>query len=245
VGRPEFRTKVRRLVETVKAMADVKVAARSKWMRTQDTVKKPPVPIDGNLESGNTRIVAFGVSTGGPVVLKSILSRLPAEYPLPIVVALHIVSGFASSFASWLDNEIPLKVVIAQDDTKLCAGHVYIAPGGNNIEVNRYGRVSVREIPDPNAPCPSVAALFTSVAGAYGSGAAGLILTGMGQDGARELKTMRDRGAITFAQDKESSTVHGMPGEAIRIGAAQHIQSPVEMAESLLRLAPQNKLNEV
>lgn len=241
-GHPDFEAKARRLVNTVKIMAEVKIGVSLNGPPSPPAAKSPPVSVDSTLASKNIRIVAFGVSTGGPVVLRSILSRLPWDYPVPIAIALHIVAGFATSFAKWLDQEIPLKVVIAENGTELCPGYVYVAPGGRDMEINRFERFSISENRGPGAPCPSVAALFASVAETYGARAAGVLLTGMGRDGAEELKIMRQRGAVTFAQDKESSTIHGMPGEAIRIGAAQYIHSPVQMAESLLRMAPARNL---
>lgn len=239
---PHFESKSRHLVDTVKAMAEVKVVTRRKKEPEPPAVKSQPVTVGTSLASRHIRIVAFGVSTGGPAVLRSILSRLPWDYPVPIVIALHIVAGFATSFAKWLDQEIPLKVVIAENGIELCPGYVYVAPGGRDMEINQFERFAISQSRVPGAACPSVAALFASVAETYGPSAAGVLLTGMGRDGAEELKLMRQRGAVTFAQDKESSTIHGMPGEAIRIGAAQYIQSPVQMADSLLGLVPQPTL---
>ncbi len=108
-----------------------------------------------------------------------------------------------------------------------------MAPDGAHMEVDRQGRILLRKGDSVNGMCPSVSVLFRSVAAAYGESAAGILLTGMGRDGAEELKVMRDRGAVTIAQDKESSVIHGMPGEAIRLGAARHVLPPDQISSLL------------
>src|SRR5690606_17264300 len=126
----------------------------------------------------------------------------------------------------------------------LRAGHVYMAPDGVHMKISRNHRVELMEGPPDNGIRPSVACLFQSVAHAYGKSAAAVLLTGMGRDGAAELLQLREKGALTFAQDKDSSIVHGMPGEAIKLGAAVHILPPEKIAAVLTSVANTNQEGE-
>ncbi len=168
---------------------------------------------------GGRAIVAVGSSTGGPSALMSVLGGLPAEFPLPIVVAQHIADGFIPGLVAWLRTGSRLPVVAAEDGQVMKPGHVYFAPTGRNLEV----RGSTMHYSDPEPGqlyIPSADTLFRSVARSHGRHSVGVILTGMGADGAYGLKEMRDAGAPTIAQDEETSTVFGMPRVAAEIGAA-------------------------
>jgi two-component system chemotaxis response regulator CheB len=194
----------------------------------------PSVPL---LTPRKVEVVAIGVSTGGPPVLNTIFRELPAAFPAPILVVQHIAAGFIEGMAQWLGRMSDLAVHIAKQGERPCAGHVYLAPDGVQMGVSPHGDIHLVAAPPENNACPSVSHLFRSVAQVHAARAIGVLLTGMGKDGARELKELKDRGAVTIAQDCASSVVHGMPGEAIAIGAASHVMSPPEIAAALRALA--------
>ena len=147
----------------------------------------------------------------------------------------HIAAGFIKGMADWLGKTIALSVRIPENGERPLPGYVYLAPDACHLEIAHDGTICLIDAPPDNGLRPSVAHLFSSVAEQLGDRAIGVLLTGMGHDGALELKQMKDRGAITIAQDHDSSVVHGMPGEAIKLGAATYIQSPDEIAETLIK----------
>jgi two-component system chemotaxis response regulator CheB len=185
---------------------------------------------------GRIDLVAIGASTGGPPALQTLLQRLPPTFPAPILVVQHIAKGFVDGMAHWLQQTVPLPVSLARAGERPLPGTVYLAPDDKHLEIGRGGQIVLSDAETEFGVRPAVAHLFRSVAANVGGGAAGVLLTGMGRDGAEELKLMRDRGAVTFAQDSESSVVHGMPGEAIRLGAAAYIMPPAEIADALRRM---------
>jgi two-component system chemotaxis response regulator CheB len=164
---------------------------------------------------------------------------LPADCPA-IVIAQHIPEAFSLPFTRRMDSMAAMSVVEPVDGQYIMAGHVYIAPGGRHLLVERDGaryRCRINNGPPVNRHCPSVDVLFRSVAQNVGPNAVGAILTGMGDDGARGLKEMLDAGARTMAQDEASSVVWGMPGAAVKLGGAQDILPLNRVAENIMRLA--------
>lgn len=234
LGHPRFHECAQELIGIVKSLAGIKVKAR-KYVDGGfgETKTQRPVPRPGRV---NAEVIAIGVSTGGPPVLQAILSKLPADYPIPIVIAQHITSGFTDALVSWLSTTVAMPVSVAKEGDKIKSGRIYIAQGGNHMRVNKGGIIELFEPDLPQKACPSVSELFDSVSKVYGKNAVGVLLTGMGRDGAEELKMLKDLGALTLAQDKESSVVHGMPGEAIKLGGAVHVLNPGEIAEMLCGL---------
>jgi two-component system chemotaxis response regulator CheB len=178
-------------------------------------------------------IIAVGASTGGPPALQKFLTELGSEFTLPILIVQHIAKGFSEGFAQWLSDTCGLKFKIPADGEKIAGGTVYIAPDNFHMGVDGKGCIVLDNGPQIKNLKPAVAYLFNSVAEAYGAKAIGVLLTGMGRDGAEELKIMKDRGAVTFAQDQESSIVYGMPGEAVKIGAAVFVLPPDEIADRI------------
>lgn len=226
----------RKMVETVKLMAEIKVVRR--WPAAQ-MAKAPParaVPSPTSTMS----LVAIGASTGGPLVLQTLLASLPRDFPVPVLIVQHISPGFTEGFAEWLSTASGFPVCMATQGAHLAPGRAYVAPDGLHMEVKADGRggYGIALIGDAleNGHRPSVSRLFSSVAEVVGDKAVGVILTGMGKDGAAELGLLRRKGGITIAQSRESSVVAGMPGEAIRLDAAAHILAPAEIGGLLMVL---------
>jgi two-component system, chemotaxis family, protein-glutamate methylesterase/glutaminase len=185
------------------------------------------------------RIVAVGSSTGGTEAIRELLAGLPADSPA-IVIAQHIPAAFSAPFARRMDSLCALSVCEPVDGQYIMAGHVYIAPGGRHLLVERDGaryRCRLNDGPPVNRHCPSVDVLFRSVAQQVGPNAVGVILTGMGDDGSRGLKEMHDAGAPTVAQDEASSVVWGMPGAAVKSGAVDEVLPLSKVAAAIMRLA--------
>ncbi|TLM76668.1 MAG: chemotaxis-specific protein-glutamate methyltransferase CheB [Actinobacteria bacterium] len=171
---------------------------------------------------GGSAVVAIGSSTGGPSALMTVLGALPGSFALPVVVAQHIADGFIPGLVAWLQTGCKLRVVPAEDGARMEAGHVYFAPTGLNLEVD--GATLRFTAPERGQLyIPSADTLFRSVARTHGRHAIGVILTGMGADGAAGMKMMREAGAHTIAQDEETSTVYGMPRAAKEMGAASTV----------------------
>ncbi len=185
------------------------------------------------------RIIAIGASTGGTEAIKEVLVQLPADTP-GIVITQHIPKAFSTPFARRMDACCQMTVYEAQDGQVILPGHVYIAPGDQHLLVVRDGARYVCRLddgPPVNRHKPSVDVLFRSVAQQAGRNAVGVILTGMGKDGAVGLKEMREAGGPTIAQDEATSVVWGMPGEAVAIGAAAETLALGQVAARLSALA--------
>ncbi len=235
IGHPEHETTARELVQTVKLMSEVKVIRR--WTQSQrvSPASRPP-EIYGKILPRRVSVVAIGTSTGGPPVLNTILAGLPENFPAPVLIVQHISSGFSQGFVEWLAQSSALALKLAEHGEHILPAHVYIAPDEFQMEVENGGKIALIRGEPENGMRPSVSRLFRSVAEVYGSSAVAGLLTGMGRDGAAELKLLREKGAITFAQDKESSAVHGMPGEAIKLDAAMFVLAPQEIISLLTNL---------
>jgi two-component system chemotaxis response regulator CheB len=170
-------------------------------------------------------IIAIGASTGGTEAIKEVLTQLPAAAPA-IIISQHIPEAFSRAFAQRMDSVTAMTVREAADGDRILPGHVYIAPGNRHLMVVRSGSRCVCRLsdgPPVNRHRPSVDVLFRSMAQVAGVNGIGVILTGMGDDGATGLREMRDAGAYTIAQDEHTSVVWGMPGEAVRLGAATEV----------------------
>ncbi|HYO55270.1 chemotaxis protein CheB [Archangium sp.] len=226
----EFRE---RLLRTVRVMAHARVVGRRRTSRlpaVQSGVTPLVAPVP---EARACSLLAIGGSTGAPPLVYELLRALPAPAPFPVVVAQHIVRGFEPGFARWLGGT-GHRTVAAQGGEWLEPGGVYVSPADRDMVV-RGGRLQTQ--PSRGVAVPSVDVLFESVAGFHGARAVGLLLTGMGEDGARGLLAMRQAGALTVAQDGASCVVDGMPGAARALGAASQTLTPGEMAALLVSLA--------
>ncbi|MFA6148794.1 MAG: chemotaxis-specific protein-glutamate methyltransferase CheB [bacterium] len=200
----------------------------------------PAGPSDG------TRFEALGVgaSTGGPTALRELFSRLPADFPIPILVVQHITAGFTAGFVEWLRQQTALEVRVANEEDRAAPGSILIAPEGRQLEVIPGGAVRATSRKANGVHLPSADTLLSSLASAYGPKCIGVLLTGMGSDGAEGLLDIRRAGGFTLAQDEETCVVFGMPREAVRRGAVIQSMAPASMAELLRRMAERSRRRE-
>jgi two-component system, chemotaxis family, protein-glutamate methylesterase/glutaminase len=233
IGHPDFRVRAAELIRIVKLMSEIKVVRR--WPRTQ-APGKPHARIEVPQTPGKVEVVAMGASTGGPLVLKTILAGLGPGFPLPVLIVQHMSPGFIPGLAAWLGETTGVPVQVARQRQQIEPGQAYLAPDGLHMEVDLFGRIELSDAPPLGGLRPSIGPLFHSVARSYGPRGIGILLTGMGADGVAELAQMKAAGAVTIAQDQESSVVHGMPGEAIKLGAALYVLPPERIAELLKAL---------
>jgi two-component system chemotaxis response regulator CheB len=238
VETPRIDTRSGKIVGANELVDKVKVAASAKLQpRRPDDFScnaKPPRPAEGSLDAN--KIVAMGASTGGTEAIAEVLTDLPANSP-GIVVAQHMPARFMPGFAKRLDRESRLAVRLAKDGDEVVGGQVLLAPGDLHTEIRRVGKkffVRALNGPPVNRFRPSVDVLFNSMARQAAEKSVGVILTGMGRDGAQGLLAMRQAGAPTIAQNEGSSVVFGMPKEAIALGAAEQVLPLNRIAESLL-----------
>jgi len=232
---PDFINARKELIQTVKLMSEIKVVRKLPGKRKVNI--KPPSNFGlRTLINKDIKLIAIGASTGGPMALQKILSALPKDLPVPVVIVQHISDGFVKGFVDWLSisSNIPLR--LASDRENLSAGIGYVAPDGFHMGIGQGPVIILSTLPPENGLKPAVDHLFRTVAQTMGRKAIGVLLTGMGRDGATELKTMKNNGAITIVQDEESSVIFGMPGEAIKIGAADHILPIEKIADFLSEL---------
>jgi len=183
-------------------------------------------PVKRSAPGGRIDLLAIGSSTGGPDALTKVLTGIPADLPVPIVITQHMPPVFTKMFAERLDRSTPLHVVEAGDGMELTPGWAYIAPGDFHMVLHRRGaatQIQLSTAPPENSCRPAVDVMFRSVAGLYGASAYATILTGMGHDGRGGAKVLRDAGAEILAQDEATSVVWGMPGAVVTAGLADEV----------------------
>jgi len=215
----------------------VKTAATanlSHW-RKKTMHAPPPRPVATALAKSTDKVIAIGASTGGTEAIREVLARFPATAPGTVIVQ-HMPAGFTQLFAERLNGLCAMEVKEAVDGDRIMPGRVLIAPGGLHLRVKRSGGIYLAEVKPGgliNGHCPSVEALFDSVAMHVGANAVGIMLTGMGADGADAMCRMRAAGAYCYAQDQASSVVFGMPKEAYARGGAQRLVPLTNIADTI------------
>lgn len=237
---PSFDDQSARIISTVRAMSAVRVIhhASKKPRQSPQTTENPSLRDVVELAP---EIVAMVSSTGGPAALSEVLQHLPSTFPLPVVIVQHIASDFLTSLMKWLDSVSSLPVMLAQDKMQPQPGHIYFAPVGKHLVFDNERRFAFTRQPVTHH-IPSGDVLLDSVADQYGAAAVGVILTGMGADGASGLYRMRRAGAITIAQNEATSIVYGMPKEAVEMGAAKYSLALTMIAPMLRELATREEL---
>lgn len=216
---PSSATDREHFIRTLRLMAGVKVVTRHPPRPTPVRVPRPP--------TANVELVAIAASTGGPAALQTLLADLGPRLPVPIVIAQHVAVGFAQALTDWLASVAPQPVHMVSEELPLTPGHVYLPADNLHLVISQPGKVSVLPSSDNDRYCPSGDHLFASVARHYGGRAIGVIMTGMGEDGARGLAELAAAGGITFGQDETTCVVYGMPKAAKALGAVRH-ELPLE-----------------
>lgn len=248
-GDSQYIDTARFVIETIKALSEIKLESGRNFSllkpfplaegKAKD-VKSPYLPpTKKTSEEGSKalRAVGIGASIGGPQALCSILAGLPPDFPAPIFIVQHISSGFVDGLVNWLSESTSLKVKIAENGEVAQPGFVYVAPDKFHLEIGEGGLIKLTNPTNPAELPPSIGYLFRSITRVYGSECAGILLTGVGRDGAADLLAMKEKGALTLVQDEDSSVKFDMPREAIKIGAAQKILPLKEIPHVLLSYA--------
>lgn len=234
IGHPHHAESAAEVVNTLALMAEVKVVRRVTQRAGPRPAFSSAPPVRVPMEPSSRGVVVVGASTGGPPALQTILSRLPENFPLPILIVQHIAPGFLGGMATWLQLTCALPVGIASHGGEARPGHVYLAPDDCHLELGSQGRLVLSVTPQHNGHRPAVGRLFLSVAAApIARHSFAVLLTGMGADGAEEMLRLREQGATTLVQDASSCVVNGMPGAAVRFGAACHVMPPESIAQFL------------
>jgi two-component system chemotaxis response regulator CheB len=236
-----------RMLRMIKTLSKVKVITRK--FSDQRPVDKKPIAIsnaDTNrpniFQLRNKRYVAIGISSGGPQVLAKIFSKISKNFPYPILVVQHITRGFIGTMVSWLNDILDIPVKVAQDQETLLNGCIYFAPDEHQMGI-KANKIELTKCTTESKICPSVQYLFENLTQHYASRTIALILTGMGSDGSAAIKKLKDAGALTIAQDIASSLVHGMPGEAIKLGGIQYVLNTDNITELFKELEQMNLKN--
>jgi len=217
------------LIQKVKMLSQVPVVTHLRGKRKKPLRLEEPV-------GGGFKLVAIGASTGGPRALRQILSLLPADLPAGIVIVQHITKGFVPGLVEWLNRGCKIRVKEAIEGEKVAPGLALISPEGQHLEVMGERRIRLSEDPPVEGHRPSADILLSSVAQVYGPDAIGVLLTGMGSDGAKGMKLIKDLGGQTIAQDEGSCVVFGMPKVAIEMGVVDKVVPLDSIAREIIRM---------
>jgi two-component system, chemotaxis family, protein-glutamate methylesterase/glutaminase len=232
------------LINKVKILSGVKVITRRprplRPIKTPNPRGVPAFPPDSYT---NPKIVTIGASTGGPSALYDLFAQLPANFPVPVICVQHICFGFLQGLIDWLAAGCALPIAIAQPGEMPRPGRIYFPPERYHLELDPRGRFVCSDTPPLEGHRPSVTLTFTSVVKIYGKGTVGILLTGMGRDGAEGMLAIAEAGGFTIAQDEATSVVFGMPREAINLGAARQVLPMQAIAPTLLNLFQLNPPN--
>ncbi len=233
----KFQFEAKHLIDTVRSMSEIKVIRRRDFSESEK--KKRKSNKEANSINKKIDIIAIGASVGGPHALKVILAQLPKEFRIPIVIVQHMIPGYIEGFTEWLNNNTALKIKNATDFEVLTGGTVYFAPDNYHLTVEQsQGELIAKLIKGPTVGgfCPSATVLFQSIAKSCKNKAIGVLLTGMGSDGAEGLLTLKNAKSHTFIQDEKSAVVFGMAGVAQSLGAVDTVIELDKIAEYLIHL---------
>lgn len=231
-----------RLLSTVPVLPHVeetrkkRLAAREATALASRAAGRSLPRVRGAAASAEIELVAIGASTGGPSVLKEMLEGLPGDFAAPIVIVQHLSEIHAEEFVKWLGRGARIRVLEAFPGTRLEEGAAYVALRGAHIAISAGGGIEACDEPPRDGNRPSIDVLFESVARSHGAAAAGVLLTGMGRDGARGLLRLREAGGVTLVQDEDTSSIFGMPKTALELGAAQMTVARQDLADVLVHL---------
>lgn len=232
-----FEKTRKRIIDTVRSMAEIKVIKRRFAIKPlQKKIKKLPT---FKIEPRAYELIAIGTSIGGPQALKTILSQMPHDFPVPIVIVQHMTKGFIEGFTHWLNQQCSLSIKCADNHEVLQDATVYFAPDQYHLTIKRFnGRLMTHLIKSEPVSgfCPSATVLLQSVAEVCGKNAIGILLTGMGSDGAQGLLALKNAKAHTLIQDPKSTVVFGMAGVAHSLGAADRVVELDLIADYLIKI---------
>ncbi|MDA3895493.1 MAG: chemotaxis-specific protein-glutamate methyltransferase CheB [Desulfobacteraceae bacterium] len=236
LGHPESKILVEKLLRNVKLMSEIKVV---RLLKQKKPTKRSSLINKNKLlaHEPSIEIIAIGASTGGPPILQSILSNLHPKFTIPIVIVQHIANGFLEGMVEWISKTTHLTLEIPKTGEPVQDGHIYFAPEGHYIDITPARTFHIYKINVKENFKRPISHLFSSIAKIYKKTAVGVLLTGMGNDGADGLKEMKGHGAMTLAQNKETSVVFGMPGEAIKIKAETFVLSPTDITSFLNKVS--------
>lgn len=220
------------LASKIRVVAGVHV-----FLRRTVSAPYPSLPPPALSPHAPVRIAAIGASTGGPQALREILTHLPADFPLPVVCVQHIGSDFLTELIAWLDEVTPMQVRKASQGETPQGGVIYFAPEDAHLELDDAGRFDLSRAPLCDGHRPSVSVTLRAMARYFGADAVGVLLTGMGRDGADGMRDIAACGGVTIAQDEASCVVYGMPKEAVALGAVQNVLPLEQIASALIALA--------
>ncbi len=230
-AKPQDEAKRMEFLRLLRLMSGVRVIRRN----TSPFTLTEPVTVSPNHRT-QPEIVIIGASAGGPGALAKILSELPTDYPLPIILVQHLAAEFISGFAAWLDTRSALPVRLALEGRRPTPGEVWVAPGDYHITLNANRRIMLHSEKAGYRHQPSIDVLLESVASVYGPRAIGILLTGMGKDGAQGMTFLRTNGGCTIAQDEHTSVVFGMPRAAIDQDGVEYVLPLHQIASVLTEL---------
>ncbi|HTM63024.1 MAG TPA: chemotaxis-specific protein-glutamate methyltransferase CheB [Gammaproteobacteria bacterium] len=233
ISSPTFALTRRHMIDMIRSMSEIKVIKKRKISTAI------PSPEHISIAHEEYHLIAIGSSVGGPQALKEIFSNLPETFSVPIIVVQHMTSGFITGFTKWMDSKVPLKVKFAEDNEILLPGHVYFAPDHVHMEVKRSGgalRAYLHQGEVVAGFRPSITVMMQSVAQVCGKHAIGILLTGMGSDGANGMLALKQNGSHTFIQDPDSCVVFGMASVAQTRGAVDKVVELDKIAEYLKNL---------
>jgi two-component system, chemotaxis family, protein-glutamate methylesterase/glutaminase len=235
------------LIAKIKVLSTLKVTAK----RQRQPMSGLSKPITSGAFSANqprmrnvssrVKVIAIGASSGGLQSIQKIACQLPSNFPLPIICTVHVTAGVLPGLVNWLSSECPsLKAKIAQVDETPEPGTIYFAPEKNNLELDARGKFIYAKCPETDKHCPSINATFKSIARFYGKATAGVLLSGIGRDGAEGLQAIAQAGGITVAQEERGGAAFGMVKEAIAMDAVQNVISVDKIAGFLLKTVSGN-----